>query len=87
VHELESKKNDAIRNEKVLEERIKYMQIDKEKQEKAVAEKYEGQLSEQASRLLALEKKLKQTQEALADKDQTHYKKLHEFEKINALLE
>jgi hypothetical protein len=41
LQEVEIEKNNAIRNEKLLEERMKYMAEDKEKHEKLVNEKWQ----------------------------------------------
>lgn len=40
IFDFEVEKNNAIRNEKLLEERLKYIQEDKDKQEKMLVEKW-----------------------------------------------
>ncbi len=46
LYEFELEKNAAIRNEKLLEERMKFMAEDKEKQEKSLNDKWSKRLDE-----------------------------------------
>jgi len=56
---LEIEKNQAIRNERLLEERLKYLQEDKDKQEKLITERFKLQLSEIDIELKSMESKNK----------------------------
>ena len=56
---MEIEKNQAIRNERLLEERLKYLQEDKDKQEKLITERFKLQLSEIDIELKSMESKNK----------------------------
>ena len=87
LYELEIEKNQAIRNERLLEERLKYLQEDKDKQEKLITERFKLQLSEIDIELKSMESKNKRLENQLKQKDDDHFKKVNEFEKLNALIE
>ena len=59
LYELEIEKNQAIRNERLLEERLKYLQEDKDKQEKLITERLNFKLSENDIELKSMESKYK----------------------------
>ena len=60
LFEFEVEKNNSRRNEKLLEERMKYMSEDKEKQEKVLVEKWKIKVDEKEEAIKNLEVKIKE---------------------------
>lgn len=60
IIEFEIDKNNSVRNEKLLEERMKYMIEDKEKAEKSLNDKWKEKLEEKDDHIRTLESKIKQ---------------------------
>lgn len=59
IYELEQEKNNSIRNEKLMEERMKYVQEDREKQEKSTNEKWKKKLDDKEEQLRIMDAKVK----------------------------
>lgn len=57
--DVEVEKNNLIRNEKLLEERLKYMQEDKDKTEKNLIDKWKEKLIDKDDQLIIMENKLR----------------------------
>ena len=66
---------------------MRYLQEDKDKQEKQFNEKWTTKLQEKEESLLKLEAKLKQAESTIKLREDENFKKTNEFEKLNALIE
>lgn len=63
------------------------MSEDKEKQERQINERCNLKISEKDSDIKSMEKKLKQVEAQLKQREDDSFKKVNEFEKLNALIE
>lgn len=87
IYVLEQDKNNSIRNEKLLEERMKYISEDKEKLEKALNEKWKRKLEDKEEQLRLMDAKAKNLELQVKQKEDEGFKKSNEFDKLNALIE
>jgi len=70
-----------------MEERLKYIQEDREKSEKSGNDKWKKKLEEKDDHIRILEMKLKNLETHGKNKEDEGFKRQNEFEKLNALIE
>lgn len=87
VEELEAQRNESLKNEKILEERLRQAVSAKERDEKAIADKYILQIKDLETRIKGQETKIKKLEDELKGAQETNVKKSHEYEKGSALME
>ncbi|CDW76855.1 guanylate-binding n-terminal domain containing protein [Stylonychia lemnae] len=87
IIEFEIDKNNSVRNEKLLEERLRYLQEDKDKSEKSIIDKWKEKFEEKNDQIRILDNKIRVLENQLKLKEDDSFKKTNEFEKLNALIE
>jgi hypothetical protein len=87
LKEAEIKVHEAVRNEKVLETRLKLQNESKEKLERSLTEKFKATLKEKEDQVAALEERIRAQQVSAKQREDDAYKKSAEFEKLIALIE
>ena len=87
VADQQAEKTQCIKNEKLLEERLKRAQDDSERQRQQKEIEYKASLDHQSLSVQTLQQKLDLAEQHNRQTDSSLQKKLSEFEKLNALIE
>ena len=87
LYEMETEKNLALKNEKVLENRLVMIQDERDKQDRTIHEKHRQQIEDKEDQVRDLEYKIRQFENQLRQIEDDNFKRFSESEKLNALIE
>ena len=87
ISELESERAEVYKSQKVSEERLKMAESEHTKNKESFQKKSGQQVTELENRITELTEELKENVRSSKQRDDENFRKAHEHEKLNALLE
>ena len=87
MRDLELKLNDAVRNERILEERCNYLAQERTRIEVQATERYNREHETNREAVRSMEAKVRSLETQLKQREQDSFKKSTEYDKLQALID